>query len=274
MKQESGKDRKAGYCPGKSRNADNRTPGHIPAFSEGDTPKTIKPMEGNMFTKIFMRSLICVFFLTISQSLRAEVPGTMTYQGWLLGSQDVPVTDSLPMSFTIYDDSIGGALWWDESYSTIGIDSGSFSVVLGSQSTIPDTVFTGDRRWLEISINGELISPRVELTSVPYSAHAGAVDGFSPGPMNIDSGNYNFVAGDSNVVTGNYVSIAGGVANRVEANYVTVGGGQGNLALAPPGKEGGDTHAVMAGGRDNQSNYLYTTVSGGFNNIAGNCWPN
>jgi hypothetical protein len=185
------------------------------------------------------------------------------------------------MTFEIYTDSGGnfnspGPLW-AEHHTAVNVDSGSFSIVLGSQNPIPDTVFTGDQRWLQVVVNGEPVQPRTMLTSVPYSARAGGVDGFSPGPLNVDSGVYNFIAGDSQIVLGDYSSISGGYANQVFDDYSFVGGGRGNIAGALTGVSGsndfnkmaaarGDGSAVCVGGEGNEARADFSSIIGGEGN--------
>ena len=75
------------------------------------------------------------------------------------------------MTFIIYDGV--GASKWTESHATVQVNDGLFSVVLGSQTALPDSVFTGDDRYLGITVGGDSeISPRTLLTSAPCAAHA------------------------------------------------------------------------------------------------------
>jgi hypothetical protein len=96
------------------------------------------------------------------------VPQTINYQGFL--SEDgVPVDGTRSVRFRIYDSSEGGNYLWEDTYS-VAFTDGVFSVTLGSTQAIPDTVFSGARRWLSIAIDGGAeILPRGELVSVGYA---------------------------------------------------------------------------------------------------------
>jgi len=202
----------------------------------------------------------------------AGVPQSLNYQAWLRDNQGQSVTDTVSMSFSICCDSMGGGIVWGEFHPVVGVDSGAISIVLGSQNPIPDTAFTGEERWLEVSIDGELILPRLQLSSVPYAAYSGAVNGFFSGANNVDSGSCNIIGGDSNMVFGSYNLIGAGSGNIANGDYSVVCGGLNNGAGPDPeasiGK--GDGYASFAGGGVNVYAYGdYSVAVGGRQNSAG-----
>lgn len=203
----------------------------------------------------------------------AGVPQTLNYQAWLRDNQGQPVTDTLSMSFTICCDSMGGGIVWGESHPAVGVDSGAISLVLGSQNPIPDTAFTGGERWLEVTIDGEPILPRLQLSSVPYAAYSGAVNGFFSGSENIDSGSYNIIGGDSNMAVGSYNLIGAGSGNIATGDYNVVCGGTNNSAGPEPeelmGKGRDGYYAVSVGGLSNHAYGSFSVVVGGYSNVAG-----
>ncbi|MBN1877650.1 MAG: hypothetical protein JXA33_25735 [Anaerolineae bacterium] len=99
---------------------------------------------------------------------------TINYQGRLADSAGTPINDTVAMQFSLYDDpSAGSVLWGPESHLTVPVSDGLFSVGLGSQTTcgIPTNVLSGDV-WLEITVDGETLSPREQLRAVPYAMQA------------------------------------------------------------------------------------------------------
>ncbi|HEC79159.1 MAG TPA: hypothetical protein ENI34_08485 [candidate division WOR-3 bacterium] len=105
------------------------------------------------------------------------VPKMLNYQGYLTDTLDVPINDTLNMIFRIYDASSGGNELWNETQAGVIIERGVFSVILGSVSAIPDSVFTGGtERWLEITVAGNVLSPRTRITSVGYAYTATYAD--------------------------------------------------------------------------------------------------
>ncbi|MCP4567196.1 MAG: hypothetical protein GY841_06425 [FCB group bacterium] len=130
---------------------------------------------------------ITFFILFSITPIWAEVPQMINYQGQLNDDLGNPLDTTVSMTFTIYDDSTGGNSKWAESYITVTIINGLFSVLLGSVTSLPDSVFNQPDRWLGISVGGEEILPRTRLASVPYAYQTQSLNlppTDSPGPCN------------------------------------------------------------------------------------------
>jgi hypothetical protein len=129
-------------------------------------------------------TLLMVAVLILTQNVWARplaapnAPGpsatTVNYQGRLSDSDGAPLDGTYAMEFAIYDDSTGGNLiWGPEEHGTIQVSDGLFSVGLGSETTdgIPTHVWNGDR-YLEITVDNEVLSPRELIRSVPIAGMA------------------------------------------------------------------------------------------------------
>ena len=133
-----------------------------------------------------MRHLLCAaafFACTIdSQDVFAQTASTVfTYQGELNQSGQA-VDSTIPMSFRLFDASIGGA----QVGSTItmpGIDvvEGLFQVGLDFGAVAAGT--TG--LWLEIQVDGFVMSPREAITASPYSLQTRGIHVNSAGDVGI-----------------------------------------------------------------------------------------
>ncbi len=100
------------------------------------------------------------------QSASKSVPQKINLQGYLTDNSGNPVNGNKPMEFSIWTDSTGGSQVWTSGTQTVSVDSGIFIVNL----PVPAEVFTpGSRRWLEISVESTPLSPRIEITSSPWS---------------------------------------------------------------------------------------------------------
>jgi len=100
------------------------------------------------------------------------VPHEINYQGWLGTADDTTgVTGTFTMVFKIYDAETDGNNLWSETHE-VQVSHGVFNVILGSSNPIPAEIFTGDALWLEVSVAGEVLSPRQKLVSVGYAIHA------------------------------------------------------------------------------------------------------
>jgi hypothetical protein len=111
-------------------------------------------------------------------TVTADVPQKMNYQGRLTDNLGDPVTTTVSMTFTIYDAETVGESIWSEIHPSVSVVDGLFDVILGEGTPavpIHDTVFSGDDRWLEITVGGEKITPRVQLITVPYAMRVAAV---------------------------------------------------------------------------------------------------
>ncbi|HNT73527.1 MAG TPA: hypothetical protein PKH77_00770 [Anaerolineae bacterium] len=129
-------------------------------------------------------TLLLVALLIATQSLWARpaavpnAPGpsatTVNYQGRLADNAGTPLDGTYGMSFALYDAATGGTLiWGPEAHTAIPVSDGLFSVGLGSQTAggIPTSAWNGDR-YLEITVGGEMLSPRELIRSVPIAGMA------------------------------------------------------------------------------------------------------
>jgi hypothetical protein len=99
------------------------------------------------------------------------VPKLLNYQGYLTNTLGSPIDDTLDMSFKIFDAATVGNELWSETQTNVPVERGVFSVLLGSGTPIPDTVFTtGTDRWLELTLEGpQTLSPRTRIAAAGYA---------------------------------------------------------------------------------------------------------
>lgn len=129
-----------------------------------------------------MKYLLTALFITglsITSAWADTAVGPMNYQGRLLDNSGIPVTGSYDFIARVYDASSGGTLKYQETHSSVDVDDGVYSFLVGTQ-----TKDAGDSTWsielwnccsnlyLEISVNGETLSPRHRLAAAPYAFQA------------------------------------------------------------------------------------------------------
>lgn len=98
-----------------------------------------------------------------------------SYQGLLTDSGGTPVADgTYNAEFRLFHQASGGTAQWTEA-RTITIADGLFNTEVGSED-VPAEIYS-QPTWLEVSINGETLSPRQPLRGAPYafSLASGAV---------------------------------------------------------------------------------------------------
>ncbi|HPR62706.1 MAG TPA: hypothetical protein PK014_00675 [Thermoanaerobaculia bacterium] len=128
------------------------------------------------FAAIAILGIIIILLITAFPVLAQTVPTTINYQGRLTDNtpSQTPITNSVPMVFSIFDNMVGGTQLWTETWPGVDVVDGIFSVLLGSNGNpIPASVFTeGTARYLEITAAGETLTPRQPIGSVGYANQA------------------------------------------------------------------------------------------------------
>ena len=123
----------------------------------------------------------------------ATPPRIVMYQGRLLNSNSVPLSDSTAtMSFALYDALSGGTCLWSNNSDTcatiatrsVTLTAGLFSEALGdtgaSYAAIAESVFMDHATvYLEVTVNGETLTPRKQMLAAPYALNSDALDGYS-----------------------------------------------------------------------------------------------
>ncbi len=97
------------------------------------------------------------------------IPPSINYQGRLTNAEGAPVNDTVDLVFDICADSLCSRPLWEESQTGVIVTGGLFSVLLGSITPIPPSVFSGSGRWLSISKDGVTAGRRLQMVSVPYA---------------------------------------------------------------------------------------------------------
>ena len=172
---------------------------------------------------------VLISLLLIPAGAPAQVPQKMNYQVMLTDDADQPLADqSVQLVFRIYNLEAGGGQLWTETHNVATNSIGVVSVVLGTYSPL-SLAFDGPL-WLQVAVDGEIMSPRRELTSAPYalSVSAGAAgDGHSLDADDGDPVDIVYVDADGIVTVGDQVAVFGspklqvfGAVNETAARFV------------------------------------------------------
>ena len=166
--------------------------------------------------------LAAALALAVAATCAAQIPQKMNYQVMLTDDADQPLADqTVEMVFSIWDEGVSVLPLWTETQNVTTNSIGVVSVILGSVNPI-DIDFDVPL-WLEVEVDGEVLSPRREIVGAPYALTdeaGGSGDGHS---LDADDG----TPTDAVYVDGNgYVGIGTTTPNRhldVRGN-VQVGG--------------------------------------------------
>lgn len=121
-----------------------------------------------LITIVLIVSFACLLVITPASSNEADVViDSISYHGFLTDRNSGKlVNDELSIVFRIYDVESGGVPIWEETHSSINIDNGRFSLMLGNIQELTE-VDISQRLWLGVEINtdGEM-TPRYGLSNL------------------------------------------------------------------------------------------------------------
>src|SRR3989344_6479307 len=124
---------------------------------------------------IFLTMGLVFGLLSLSKSINAQsVPTIISHQGRLLNASSQPVTSNVSVIFAIYDASSGGNQVWTETQSITPDSLGFYETFLGGSTALPSTL--PNPSYLQITVQGETLSPRLQFGSVPFAQKAGDLD--------------------------------------------------------------------------------------------------
>ena len=122
-----------------------------------------------MTSKTVLVAWICAAALLVACSCAlAQIPQKMNYQVMLTDDTDQPLADqTVEMVFSIWDEGVSVLPLWTETQNVTTNSIGVVSVILGSVNPI-DIDFDVPL-WLEVEVDGEVLSPRREIVGAPYA---------------------------------------------------------------------------------------------------------
>jgi hypothetical protein len=103
---------------------------------------------------------------------RAEAPARLNFAGTLDDVEGQAVDGDYEITFRIANAATGGTFVWQET-QTVEVAGGSFSAGLGSVNAIDESIFQDQSAlWLELVVDGDTLSPRLPIASVPWAMFA------------------------------------------------------------------------------------------------------
>lgn len=120
-----------------------------------------------------------IFVLTLcvyTVGVWATVPNAISYQGNLTDSLGNPFIGTVTITFSIFNVPELGIAMWSETHVDVEISDGYINLTLGTIEPFPDTLFVSPELWLELLVDGETFTPRMQLSSVPFGLRSGFAD--------------------------------------------------------------------------------------------------
>lgn len=106
--------------------------------------------------------------LLVTPTALAEVPGTMSYSGYLEQS-DGAFDGMVEVEVALYDDDAEGDLIWDEDHGDVDVVAGWLNFDLGSIDEFDFDFGVESELWLEVTINGDAMLPRQRVNSAAFA---------------------------------------------------------------------------------------------------------
>ncbi|MBS2033298.1 MAG: hypothetical protein JST54_35820 [Deltaproteobacteria bacterium] len=200
------------------------------------------------------RLMMVMATLLLAGTASAGVPQQLTYQGRLFDASGNPLNASATITVDIFAASSGGASLWSETYSAgtsgaVAVVEGFYSLNLGSLTAFPANLWDGTTRYLQLTVNGEVLTPRQPITSVAYAIHAGEADSVNNATVTIDqsgiSVNGSPIVNSSGAWVGSATGLQGPAGPTGPAGAAGADGAQG--PVGPTGPAGANGAAGATG---------------------------
>ena len=131
-----------------------------------------------MRKRCMMPAWLCfVAALFAGQVALAEVPGLISYQGRLLSDLGDPISGNVSFEIGLHTNLVGGAAVYAENLGSIPVQDGVYSVAFGQDKAALAAALSHAAVYLETTVNGEVMTPRERLVTVPYAMLAEEVQG-------------------------------------------------------------------------------------------------
>ncbi|MFO0859594.1 MAG: tail fiber domain-containing protein [Phycisphaerales bacterium] len=109
----------------------------------------------------------------LSLGASAQQSSAFTYQGRVTDS-GAPMNGTVNLQLSLWKDAVSGSvadrIGNVQTLSNVPVSNGVFTVVANSLSEFGANPFSGEARWLQVSVNGVTVLPRQQLRSMPYAS--------------------------------------------------------------------------------------------------------
>ncbi|MEW5739114.1 MAG: hypothetical protein AB1938_09315 [Myxococcota bacterium] len=117
-----------------------------------------------------MKRLVLAVAVFSSVALAQNVPQQLALTA-RLSQAGQPLTGSHTLLLKLFDTPSAGSELWSES-ALASAESGLVSLTLGAQTPLTPAILDGRPLFVEVAVDGQVLSPRLPVVSVPYAVRA------------------------------------------------------------------------------------------------------
>ncbi len=99
---------------------------------------------------------------------------TIYQQGQFTDDDGAPIDGPVDVRYDLFAGAQGGESAWSETHEDVELFEGFYTVKLGSDESIEPAVILRNP-WLQITIDGEVLTPRTQFLSVPFAMVASSL---------------------------------------------------------------------------------------------------
>jgi hypothetical protein len=190
--------------------------------------------------KLGLKKMLVMLIVCVSIGgtvFAAEVSRGMGFQGNLF-TEGTPVNDTVDAEFTFYNAASGGSIQGAPITQTVEVANGYFGTRF-SQSDISGVDFT-QALWVEVKINGNTLSPRSAINSVPVANNALGVLSYASAPTVGIAGSLYYDNGDEQLYISNgtsWVPVSIGSGWETSGDDVSFMGGNVGIGTTTPSEK-------------------------------------
>lgn len=136
-----------------------------------------------------MRFLARFLLLLALPMVALAVPNYINYQGRLLDNNGIPITqNNMAMVVSIWTASTAGTKLYQEN-QTVNVNDGVYAFQIGNGTGgtpvwNPSSLFnTSSPRFVELTVQGQTLAPRIQLLSAPFTLQSGNSDNLGGQPI-------------------------------------------------------------------------------------------
>lgn len=112
-----------------------------------------------------------ISFFIVSAFTFAQVPSLINYQGRVRDGSGIPLNGNIIVFLEVYTAETGGAAVTNWNIGSVSVTNGVYSFNFGNDAL--SVILDNPECWLEVTVDGNILSPRQRLVAVPYAITSG-----------------------------------------------------------------------------------------------------